>query len=86
MFAKGLACFVFLLFAADGAVLGFVVFDRHFEHVVASDADTMDFLARRFRGFGLMLRLSGGGWLFRLAHAQILTLTSRQTGYPFSAR
>jgi hypothetical protein len=44
-----------LAFVAGGAVLGFEVFHRHFEHVVAADADTMNFrrrfLARlRFRG------------------------------------
>jgi hypothetical protein len=30
----------------DGAVLGFVIVHRDFKHVVATDADTVDFRAR----------------------------------------
>ena len=54
---------------AGRAVLGFVVFHRDFEHVVAADADTMDFRRR------ILARL---GWrrlvvsLVRFRHGWIL--------------
>jgi hypothetical protein len=60
-----------LAFMANGAMLGFIVFHRDLEHVVASNAHSMDFrrlLARVvfLRGFS-MLRC------VRLAHWRILT-------------
>lgn len=54
---------------AGGAVLGFVIIHRYFEHVVAADADTVDFWLRgRIRLFcrGMLRGLFG-------AHAGILT-------------
>ena len=38
---------------ASGAVLGFVIFHRDFEHVVAADADAMDLRRRLFARFEL---------------------------------
>jgi hypothetical protein len=61
---------VCLTFVADRAVLGFVVLDGDFEHVVAADADAMDFrgrLAAEF-GFGCVRGLS----LLGFAHERIL--------------
>ena len=60
-----------LAFMADRAVLGFVVFHCHFEHVVASNTYAMDFRRRLFAGLGLgamrgvliMLWLAHGGIL-----------------------
>lgn len=59
-----------LTFVADRAVLGFVVLDGDFEHVVTADADAMDFrgrLAAEF-GFGSVCGLSVLGF----AHERIL--------------
>jgi hypothetical protein len=60
-----------LAFVADRAMLGFVVFHRNFEHVVASNTHAMDFRRRFFAGLGL------GGMreiliILWLAHERIL--------------
>jgi hypothetical protein len=65
-----------LAFVAGGAVLGFEVFHRHFEHVVAADADTMNFRGRllsrlRFRG------VAGVRSLARFRHKRILARTGK---------
>src|SRR5580658_6052532 len=53
---------------ADGAVLRFVVVERHFEHVVAADADAVNLrlrlaVARLFGVFVGGMRLAHGGIL-----------------------
>ena len=57
---------------AGGAVLGVNVVHGDFEHIVATDADAMDFNGRLFAGFG-----STGGTgmlsLLGLAHGGILS-------------
>jgi hypothetical protein len=62
---------VWLAFVADGAVLGFVIFHGDFEHVVAANADAVDFgwgLGARF-GFGGVGRMFG---VLRFGHGRIL--------------
>jgi hypothetical protein len=60
-----------LRFVTSGAVLGFVVVHRDFEHVVATDANAMDFRARFFAG--LRFRAVPGVFaLLRFAHRPIL--------------
>jgi hypothetical protein len=60
-----------LRFVAGGAVLGFVIIHRDFKHVVAADADTVDFRARLLARFRLRSVL-GVLALLRLAHGSIL--------------
>ena len=61
---------------ASGAVLGFEVFHRDFEHVVAADADTMNFRGRFLAGLGFR-GVAGVGSLVRFRHERILTRTGK---------
>ena len=67
-----------LLFAANRTVLQLVILDRHFEHVVAPDADAMDLLAsplgrrRRLLRSRLLCAVSGSR-RNRFSHARIVT-------------
>lgn len=60
-----------LALVAGGAVLGVNVIHGDFKHVVATDADTMDFHGRVFAGFWRGGVISGLG-LLCLAHGGIL--------------
>src|SRR5579863_4031123 len=60
-----------LAFVAGGAVLGFVIFHGYFEHVVAADADAVDF------GWGFSAGFGFGGvrgviGVLRFGHGRIL--------------
>ncbi|MGC2065522.1 MAG: hypothetical protein WA641_04745, partial [Candidatus Acidiferrales bacterium] len=57
-----------LTLVADGAVLGFVIFHGYFEHVVAADADAVDFGWRFSAGFGF----GGVVRVLWLGHGRIL--------------
>lgn len=63
-----------LALVADGAVFRFEVFHRDLEHVVAADADTMNFHERLFAWLGFR-GMAGGMSLVRFSHGQILTRT-----------
>jgi hypothetical protein len=60
-----------LAFVADGAVLGFVIFHGDFEHVVAADADAVDFGWRFGAGFSFG-GVGGVVGVLRFGHGRIL--------------
>jgi hypothetical protein len=65
----GICCRLALV--ADRAVLGFVIFHRDFEHVVASNTYAMDFRGRFFAGLGFC-SMRGVLIMLWLAHGRIL--------------
>src|SRR5271168_1826667 len=67
-----------LAFVAGGAVLCVDVVHRHFEHVVAADADAVNFHRFFFRGFRRASRLCQ----LRVAHEQILPRTHNLSNHP----
>jgi hypothetical protein len=65
-----------LAFVAGGAVLGFEIFHRYFEHVVAADADTMNFSRLFLARFGFW-GVAGVRSLVRFRHQRILARTGK---------
>lgn len=65
-----------LAFVADRAVLGFVIFHGHFEHVIAADADAVDRRGWFGAGFGFG-RVRGVLRVLRFAHERILARRAR---------